>query len=90
MSNDIKAVKDMVEVMMEKLRTIRYEANRLITDCECVIEAVRHMETADAIGQDVEPTVRTVNPMQAPEIEGADKAGDGGFAVSIGQAPRER
>jgi len=79
MSDDPKAIRDMVEVMMEKLRTIRFEANRLITDCECIVEATRHIETADAIARDQEHLLKPVNStMDAPEIVGADKNGEGG------------
>ena len=78
---NLKAMHDIISVMIEKLKSIREEVPGLINDCD-------HLRHGLITAQE-EETVRTVDPLQAPEIEGADKDGDGGFARRIGQAPRE-
>jgi hypothetical protein len=76
-SDNLKCLRDTINVMDESLRTIHFEINKLIQQCETLRAGL-------IVEQEiVKGAIEDRNPLNAPEIVGADKNGDGGFAFRM-------
>ena len=75
MNENIKALYDVLETMDSTLRAIHYEVNQLIMRVEVGKEGLRAI---DAI---LPAPGRPRDPLDAPEVIGADKDGDGGTVI---------
>ena len=77
---NLKTMTDIVGTVETSLHAIQHEIAKLVTQCQLL---------GTAIGTEAMELTKRCDPMDAPEVEGADKDGDGGYARRIGQAPRE-
>ena len=73
--NNLKTLRDTLLVMKETLATIHFEVNKLIQHCETISAGL--IVEAELSRGDV------VDPLKAPEVIGADRDGNGGFAFRL-------